>query len=74
MRSVAPGCRTRSDERAGDSPRVLDACHDLLHAVDGEELGVGEAGKVHEAAAERCGQPLPAHDRDERNRPSYRLW
>jgi hypothetical protein len=30
---------TRFDTRGGDSPRVLDACRDLIHAVDGEELG-----------------------------------
>jgi hypothetical protein len=52
----------------------LDTCCDLLHAFDREELGVGEADRMHVAAVERCGQPLPDHDRDERNRASYRLW
>ena len=58
---MTPGCATRFDTRGGDSPRVLDACCDLFHAVDGEGPSVGEAGSVHVAAAERCGQPFPDH-------------
>jgi hypothetical protein len=33
----------------------------------------GKASEWHADNAERCGQPLPDHDRHERNRPSYRL-
>ena len=34
----------------------------------------GRASEWHAGAAERCGHPLPDHDRVERNGPSYRLW
>jgi hypothetical protein len=36
-------------------------------------LSVGEANRMHVAAAERCGQPFPDHERDERHPASYRL-
>ena len=45
--------------------------------IEHETWGYSSAGRAsewHSGAAERCGQPLPDHDRVERHRQSYRLW
>lgn len=55
----------------GRSPRSI-----LVHCRSGPWAyrSAGRAPEWHAGAAERSGQPLPDHDRTERNRPSYRLW